>query len=276
MKGINQNGNLDLAVRWSNKPAAYRRIRDTGLVPLHGRPKQFREHGGSVALIGSGNKVKMTLRSLAVKGPRKVVLADGKPWAKGYVIRADKRSIRVPKPLVTSPVAGFPAVGAFKYFDDLSGKAVLVGPQHKWHWKHAGELNSSKNHISFRPHDHGIPGRPRNHPESILVDQYARFIGEEARFGHSYLRVPKLFVDLFDLTHWQLIEAKADTARETVRMAIGQLQDYRRFFPRRPTLAVLLPERPSPSCIELLTDNRIRVIWRTRRGNFSMRAWQTD
>jgi hypothetical protein len=156
----------------------------------------------------------------------------------------------------------------------LSGDAVLVGPQSKWHWKHAGELNSSDTRVSFRPHVQGIPGRPHNHPESILVDQYVRFTGDSARFGHKYLRGPELFVDLFDLTHWQLIEAKADTSRETIRRAIGQLRDYRRFFfPRRPALAVLLSERPSPSHMELLTDNHISVIWRAKRGSFSRRTW---
>ncbi|MGA2220127.1 MAG: hypothetical protein ABSG51_18725, partial [Terracidiphilus sp.] len=131
--------------------------------------------------------------------------------------------------------------------------------------------------IAFRPHVHGIPGKPRNHPESILVNQYVSFMGAATKFGHNYLPVPGLFVDLFDQTHWQLIEAKAAVTRDKMRMALGQLEDYRRFyFSRHPSLAVLLPERPTSSCTELLIDNHVSVIWRTRNGSFRTLRWQTD
>jgi hypothetical protein len=81
-------------------------------------------------------------------------------------------------------------------------------------------------------------------------------------------------VDLFDQTHWQLIEAKATTSREAVRMAIGQLMDYRRYYDRHPSLAVLLSSHPTAACIELLTDNPLAAIWRPRLGNFRTRRWQ--
>ena len=100
-------------------------------------------------------------------------------------------------------------------------------------------------------------------------------MNEHTRFGHNYIREAKLFVDLFDLTHWQLLEAKATTSREAIRMAIGQLRDYKRYYyGRHPSLAVLLSSRPSVGCIKLLTDNRIAVIWRTSGGSFSTRRWQ--
>lgn len=74
---------------------------------------------------------------------------------------------------------------------------------------------------------------------------------------------------LFDLTHWQLIEAKVKTDRETIRLVIGQLMDYKRFYSRTPSLAVLLASKPSASCIKLLTDNGISVIWRNPKRGFS-------
>jgi hypothetical protein len=129
--------------------------------------------------------------------------------------------------------------------------------------------------LSFDLIPQGIPGLPRNHPEATLVDQYVSWMGKTTRFGHNYIKEAKLFVDLFDLTHWRLIEAKVTTNREAIRMAIGQLRDYKRFYHgRHPSLAVLLPCRPSPSRIKLLTDNRIAAIWRTSRGSFSTRRWQ--
>jgi hypothetical protein len=107
------------------------------------------------------------------------------------------------------------------------------------------------------------------------VDQYVSWVNEDTRFGHNYLREAKLFVDLFDLTHWQLLEAKAATSREAIRMAIGQLRDYKRYYSgRHPSLAVLLSSHPSVSCIKLLTENRIAAIWRTPGGSFSARRWQ--
>jgi hypothetical protein len=275
MEIANKLGNLDLAIRWSDKPSALARVQASGLIPLHGLPKHFRCHRGYVVLIGRDNKVKMTLRSVAIDGPMPVVLADGKKLAGGYVITADKRTIKIPRRTVPSPVAAFPAIGAFKYFDHQTGTPVLVGPRRNWSWKYAQEPNSPSSRISFRPHVHGIPGRPRNHPESTLVDQYVSFVGDSFKFGHNYLREPKLFVDLFDLTHWQLIEAKANTSRESIRMAIGQLRDYCRFYQtRHPSLAALLPERPTRSCMLLLTANRIAVIWKSGKSSFKVLPWQ--
>jgi hypothetical protein len=112
-------------------------------------------------------------------------------------------------------------------------------------------------------------------PEAKLIGEYVAWIGADARFGRNYIREAKLYVDLFDLTHWQLIEAKGSTSRESIRMAIGQLRDYRRFYPnRRPSLAVLLASRPKADCVKLLTDNLIAVIWKTPGGGFKTKRWQ--
>lgn len=60
-----------------------------------------------------------------------------------------------------------------------------------------------------------------------------------------------------------LIEAKADTAIQFCRMAIGQLFDYRRRLPTRALtdLAVLFPARPSRDACDLLTGLGMRVLW---------------
>ncbi len=69
------------------------------------------------------------------------------------------------------------------------------------------------------------------------MDQYVSWVNEGTRFGHNYVREAKLFVDLFDLTHWQLLEAKAAISREAIRMAIGQLRPWRVSIGRRPTFS---------------------------------------
>jgi len=153
-------------------------------------------------------------------------------------------------------------------------RAVLVSENLGIPGKDIADSAGAMASVTFRPHVQGIPGLPHRHPEATLVDQYATWMNGHARFGHNYIREAQLFVDLFDLTHWQLLEAKATISREAVRMALGQLRDYRRYYERRPTLAVLLPSRPSVSCINLLTDNRITAIWRTPGGSFRTKRWQ--
>ena len=61
-----------------------------------------------------------------------------------------------------------------------------------------------------------------------------------------------LFADLMDRTTNTLIEAKGSVARSAIRMAIGQLMDYRRFISRRRSSRCCShqsPARTSSSCL---------------------------
>ena len=78
----------------------------------------------------------------------------------------------------------------------------------------------------------------------------------------------RLFTDLFDRTRWRLIEAKANVDRRTLRTAVWQLYDYKRFFDRRPSLGVLLPERPTGICLLYLAHCRVTGLWNTPTGRF--------
>jgi hypothetical protein len=76
-----------------------------------------------------------------------------------------------------------------------------------------------------------------------------------------------LFSDLLDRTTGTLVEAKGSTERGAVRMAIGQLADYKRFVDPPPAhLAVLLPSRPRADLQTLLSSEGIQVIWPTSDG----------
>jgi hypothetical protein len=70
-----------------------------------------------------------------------------------------------------------------------------------------------------------------------------------------------LFTDLCVEDLSLLVEAKGSVTRENVRMAIGQLTDYGRFFPKMKR-AVLLPSEPRQDLAELLESAEISVIWR--------------
>lgn len=58
--------------------------------------------------------------------------------------------------------------------------------------------------------------------------------------------------------------------------ALGQLLDYKRFYARSPSLAVLLPQKPDASTLELLADYRVTVIWETRPGRFEEKRPDPD
>ncbi len=71
-----------------------------------------------------------------------------------------------------------------------------------------------------------------------------------------------LFTDLYDATTGTLVEAKGSVERNSIRMAIGQLADYKRFVDEgKPQhLAVLLPSQPRPDLRELLASQSIELI----------------
>ena len=60
-----------------------------------------------------------------------------------------------------------------------------------------------------------------------------------------------------------LIEVKSSTNIADVRLAVGQLLDYRRFVNKPDTtdLAVLLPEEPNAHVCELLKACDILLLW---------------
>ncbi|MFD7506803.1 restriction endonuclease [Streptomyces sp. NPDC059850] len=102
--------------------------------------------------------------------------------------------------------------------------------------------------------------------EAPLVTKYRDYL--EAQ-GHTVKRkkiipageVRALYTDLYDVTADALIEAKGTVAREAVRMAIGQLYDYRRYISPKPSLAVLLPARPRQDLVDLCNMSGAAVIW---------------
>ncbi len=72
-----------------------------------------------------------------------------------------------------------------------------------------------------------------------------------------------LLTDLYDATAHVLYELKGNSSRQSVRMAIGQLLDYRRHvIPACPAIAVLLPEEPKEDLQDLLESAKIALVYR--------------
>ncbi len=74
-----------------------------------------------------------------------------------------------------------------------------------------------------------------------------------------------ILTDLFDATTGLLVEAKGSGRRSAIRMAIGQLADYRRFFKGGEVrhLALLVPEEPREDLCHLLASQEIAWIFAT-------------
>jgi hypothetical protein len=120
---------------------------------------------------------------------------------------------------------------------------------------------------------------PSNEPyeaerrEQMLVLEFETHL---RRLGHEVVRqriLPPgesrpLFTDLYDATTGMLVEAKGTVARNAIRMAIGQLADYKRFVDGgRPShLAVLLPSEPRSDLCQLLINEEIDLVYRTETG----------
>lgn len=77
-----------------------------------------------------------------------------------------------------------------------------------------------------------------------------------------------ILTDLFDATTGTLVEAKGTVERNAVRMAIGQLLDYRRFFGvgELNHIAALFPSEPRADLCDLLNEQGIVLIYRTESG----------
>ncbi len=97
----------------------------------------------------------------------------------------------------------------------------------------------------------------------LALEAYLRRLGHEAarlKIVPPGERRP-IFCDLYDKTGGVLIEAKGTVAREALRMAIGQLYDYRRFAPPETRIAVLIPEEPRSDLLALLETAGVHPIW---------------
>jgi nucleoid DNA-binding protein len=72
--------------------------------------------------------------------------------------------------------------------------------------------------------------------------------------------------DIFDVSRNEIVEAKAGATRRYVRMALGQLLDYRRHEPTHPNIAMLLPELPNKDLQRLVAEHGVTIIHRAGKG----------
>jgi hypothetical protein len=102
--------------------------------------------------------------------------------------------------------------------------------------------------------------------EQKLVKSFEAYLKKKGHVVSRLKIVPPgeakpLFCDLWDSTAKTLVEAKGSVSRLAIRMAIGQLADYRRFADPEAKVAVLVPEAPRPDLLALLESAQIGAIW---------------
>lgn len=90
------------------------------------------------------------------------------------------------------------------------------------------------------------------------------------KVGRLRLTVPassvQLLTDTFDSSSGVLYEVKASSTRNMVRVAIGQLFDYRRFTEEAAHYTVVLPVLPAPDLVELVHGVGFELVTRDNGG----------
>ncbi|NAZ85228.1 hypothetical protein [Kineococcus indalonis] len=103
----------------------------------------------------------------------------------------------------------------------------------------------------------------KTYDEQRLLLDYQRFLGRDLAVISAKLPDgSRIVCDAYDRATATLIEAKASSSRSDIRMAIGQLLDYRRHIDQPAHCAVLLPARPSDDLLDLITTVGLSVTYR--------------
>ena len=109
--------------------------------------------------------------------------------------------------------------------------------------------------------------------ESKLVKEYQQY-----REKNNQSELVRISIKIDGRTHYTdgwcpneklLIEAKSSAARPYIRLAIGQLLDYKRHIKPDPKkLAILVPTEPQEDLLNLLSDLEITLIYRKDKDTF--------
>jgi hypothetical protein len=106
--------------------------------------------------------------------------------------------------------------------------------------------------------------------ESQLVQRFRAYLQKQ---GHAPIRlqilppgeIKPILSDLYVAETGLLVEAKGSVDRFAIRMAIGQLADYRRFV-KAPRCAILVPAKPRADLVALIQHAGISLYWEDEKG----------
>ncbi|MGW3253363.1 hypothetical protein ACWDCX_22750 [Streptomyces fungicidicus] len=114
--------------------------------------------------------------------------------------------------------------------------------------------------------------------KALLIESYAAHLESKGHTVGSFQiklkgKTSTLRTDLFDATEHVLYEAQGASDRDSARIALGRLLDYRRYVRQhdrqhKPDTVVLLPGRPDTDIEALLKDHEMSLVYRTKDGRF--------
>lgn len=261
MKGI--------AICWPANSGRIPSIAGSGRVPIHCRPLQATIPGSRLALVAPDGNIQLMCVAARRDGPKRVRLATEAFRDRGYELVAKRGTIRTARSGYIGRLSiRWRAIGQLRYFSHRDLRPLIIvepKPGGSFLPSTGPEENRSET-LKFKPFSGGVPGLDRDHPESRLVRRYVKWVGSPDHFPHARALPDGGYTDLFNTTRWTLFEAKASSEDRRVREAFGQLYDYRRSFPRSPSLAILLPESPRPRMRAFLAYFGVTAVWELSGG----------
>jgi hypothetical protein len=118
-----------------------------------------------------------------------------------------------------------------------------------------------------------VEARTATKAEQELVEHFATFLRSRQHELHRFKitthgSICPLFSDLYDATDHILYEAKSSVTRSSLRLALGQILDYRRFLDAGLRTSVLLPSEPQKDMMELLASYDVSTVWKGMNDDF--------
>jgi hypothetical protein len=261
----------DALIRWPDGEKHLQKIIKQKGFCLKNKPLSMDFNKNRMGIIQEG-KIKCIFNIKDFKQIENASIPSGKingdfKITKGYFFNIHKIKITELK----SNIHGFHAFGALRYYDLKTGKPFN---------KSGSVINNKLNYVDkikyqesdtlrSKPFNFKDSSILKNNAEKALVNAYVKYCNIENHVLHPYLKTDHHYADLFDKTKWRLIEAKGYIDRKVIREAVGQLLDYKRYFNRKPSMGILLPEKPSKSIIDFLKYYKITVIWATASNSFN-------
>tara|TARA_Y100000814_G_scaffold104902_1_gene73718 strand:- start:67 stop:1173 length:1107 start_codon:yes stop_codon:yes gene_type:complete len=112
----------------------------------------------------------------------------------------------------------------------------------------------------------------RSYPEFMLEQRFTNYIQKKFGLECTILEIGDNQNDLYINDKGLLIEVKATTSNDALRMVIGQIKHYDYLLSKQNQkpkyVATLLPEQPSEDFINIFSNEKIHIIWETEEGVF--------
>lgn len=275
----------ELVIRWSSKAGDIEKLMAMSNVPLARTPRQINLHDATV-WVAAGKEIVAQFRARGWTASDKMRLLDG-TMAKGVgpgrlqIEPGTAHLLRRPLSMAAIPGGSTNPFGyknGFRYLLPAPRRFTTITktPNASTQVSLPVTTKQSWLQVANDQAPHTIEGL-KHATEADLVLAYSEH--RKAVSGNPLIRHrldvsgTVLFSDAFDTGKNILIEAKGNSSRPAVRMAVGQLLDYRRAIgPKEPNLAILLPQMPSDDLLDLATSVGIATIWRRPDGTF----WDSD